>query len=347
VLAEHEIDLACMRTRNLMKGDANMKRSIQRTFVCAAAVTLILVASCASPPKPPKAIKTIAFITNSTSDFWKIARKGCEKADAELPDVTVAFKPTNTGRTEEQNGLIRHALDAEEADAIAISPIDPVAQRTVINNAAKRALVVTQDSDAPDTDRAVYLGADNRAAGRQAGELIKKALPQGGKIMVFVGKSEVQNAKDRFEGLKESLQGSKVVVIDLMTDDADAINARNNAYQALKKNPDIAGMVGLWSYNGPAIVQALRPEGKLGKIQIVCFDDERDTLTAIKDGSIFGTVAQQPFEYGYQTVKTAAQILKGDRSVIPANKTIFIPTTVIQKNNVDEYSKKLDQLLKK
>jgi ribose transport system substrate-binding protein len=336
-----------MPTRNLMKGDANMKRSIQRTFVCAVAVTLGLVVSCASPPKPPKAVKTIAFITNSTSDFWKIARKGCEQADAELPDVTVAFKTTNSGRTEEQNGLIRHALDAEEADAIAISPIDPVAQRTVINNAAKRALVVTQDSDAADTDRAVYLGADNRAAGRQAGELIKKALPQGGKIMVFVGKREVQNAKDRFEGLKESLQGSKVVVIDLMTDDADAVNARNNAYRALKENPDIAGMVGLWSYNGPAILQALRPEGKLGKILIVCFDDERDTLTAIKDGSIFGTVAQQPFEYGYQTVKTAAQILKGDRSVIPANKTIFIPTAVIQKNNVDEYSKKLDQLLKK
>jgi len=143
------------------------------------------------------------------------------------------------------------------------------------------------------------------------------------------------------------LQGSNVIVIGLMTDDADAGNARNNAYEALQKNPDIAGMVGLWSYNGPAIVQALRPEGKLGKIQIVCFDDDRDTLAAIKDGSIFGTVAQQPFEYGYQAVKTAAQILKGDRSVIPANKTILVPTVVIQKNNVDEYSKKLDELLGK
>jgi len=324
-----------------------MKRTVQRTFVCAVAVALGLAVSCASPPKPPKAIKTVAFITNTTSDFWKIARKGCEKADAELPDVTVVFKTTNTGTTEEQNGLIRRALDAEEADAIAISPIDPAAQKTVINNAAKRSLVLTQDSDAPDSDRAVYLGADNRAAGRQAGELIKKALPQGGKIMVFVGKREVQNAKDRFEGLKESLQGSKLVVLDLMTDDADPGDARANAYEALKKYPDIAGMVGLWSYNGPAIVQALRPQEKLGKIQIVCFDDEPATLTGIKEGSIFATVAQLPFEYGYQTIKTAEQILKGDRSVIPANKTIFIPTVVIQKNNVDEYSKKFEQLLGK
>lgn len=326
-----------------------MKRSVQLIFVCAVAIALGLAISCSSSPstKTQKPVKMVAFITNSTSDFWKIARKGTEKADTELTDVAVAFKTTNTGAVDEQNGLVRHALDVEEADAIAISPIDPTAQKTVINNAAKRALVITQDSDAPDTDRALYIGADNRAAGRQAGDLIKKALPQGGKIMVFVGKREVQNAKDRFEGLKEALQGSNVVVIDLMTDDADAGNARNNAYEALKKNPDIAGMVGLWSYNGPAIVQALRPEGKLGKIQIVCFDDDRETLAAIKDGSIFGTVAQQPFEYGYQTVKAAEQILKGDRSVIPANKTIFIPTVVIQKNNVDDYSKKLDQLLGK
>jgi ribose transport system substrate-binding protein len=157
----------------------------------------------------------------------------------------------------------------------------------------------------------------------------------------------VQNAQERFEGLKESLQGSNVVVIDLMTDDANPINARDNAYATLKKYPDIAGMVGLWSYNGPSIVQALRPEGKLGTIKIVCFDDDRETLAAIKEGTIFGTVAQQPFDYGYEAVKTAAQILKGDRSVIPGNKKIFIPTVVVQRNNVDDYSKKLDQLLGK
>jgi ribose transport system substrate-binding protein len=91
----------------------------------------------------------------------------------------------------------------------------------------------------------------------------------------------------------------------------------------------------------------LRPEAKLGTVKIVCFDDERETLAAIKEGAIFGTVAQQPFDYGYQAVKTAAQILKGDRSAIPGNKMIFVPTVVIQRHNVDDYSKKLDQLLGK
>jgi ribose transport system substrate-binding protein len=323
-----------------------MKRSIQRKFICLLSLIFAMSVSCASPgPKPPKAVKTVAFITNTTSAFWKIARKGCEKADAELPSVTVSFRTTNEGTTEEQNRLIRQALDSDDADAIAISPVDPAAQKKVINDAAKRTLVITQDSDAPDTDRALYLGADNRAAGRQAGELIKKALPQGGKIMVFVGKREAENAQERFDGLKESLQGSKVEIIDLMTDDADPTRARENAYQTLKKYPDIAGMVGLWSYNGPSILQALKPEDKLGKIKIVCFDDERQTLEGIKEGAIFGTVAQQPFEYGFQAIQTAARILSGDRTVIPESKKIFIPTVVIQRDNIDDYIKKLDHLL--
>jgi ribose transport system substrate-binding protein len=322
-----------------------MKRSIQPKLICLLAFIFLMSASCGSPPpNAPKAVKTVAFITNASTDFWKIARKGTEKADTELADVTVLFKTTNTGAIEEQNGLIRDALD-HDVDALAISVVDPTAQKTVINEAASRALVITQDSDAPDSARALYLGADNHAAGRQAGELIKKALPQGGKIMVFVGKREVQNARERFEGLKESLQGSKVEIIDLLTDDADPGRARENAYKTLKDYPDIAGMVGLWSYNGPAILQALSPEGKLGQIKIVCFDDERATLAGIKEGKIFGTVAQQPFEYGYQAIQVAAKILRGDRSVIPPSKTIQIPTVVIQKNNVDEYIKKLDQLL--
>jgi len=321
-----------------------MKRSTHHKLICLVAFIFALSASCSSPPPPPKTVKTVAFITNSASDFWKVVRKGCEKADTELTDVSVAFQTTNTGATTEQNGLIRDALD-RDVDALAISVIDPAAQKSVINEAAKRALVITQDSDAPDSDRSLYLGADNHAAGRQAGELMKKALPQGGKIMVFVGKRDVENAKERFEGFKESLQGSKVEVLDLVTDDADPIKARENAYQALKKYPDIAGMVGLWSYNGPSILEALRPEGKLGQIKIVCFDDDRATLAAVKDGTIFGTVAQQPFEYGYQAVLLAGKILRGDRSVIPANKTILIPTVVIQRNNVDDYTKKLNQLL--
>jgi ribose transport system substrate-binding protein len=143
-----------------------MKRSTQYAFICLLALSFATSLSCDSTttPKAPKAVKTVAFITNTTSDFWKIGRKGCEKADAELADVTVKFQTTITGTKEEQNRLIRDSLNIDEADAIAISLVDPAGQKSVINDAAKRALVITHDSDAPDSDRALYLGADNRAA---------------------------------------------------------------------------------------------------------------------------------------------------------------------------------------
>jgi len=323
-----------------------MKRSVQGQLACLLSFIFVLAASCASPaPKPPKAVKTVAFITNTYSDFWKVARKGCEKADAELPDVAVIFKPNFSGKVEDQNRLVREARSQDDADAIAISPVDPTSQKAVINEAAKKALVITHDSDAPDSERVLYVGADNRAAGRQAGELIKQALPQGGKIMIFVGKREAQNARERLDGLKESLQGTQVEIIDVMTDGGDVTIAGSNAFQAQKTHPDLAGMVGLWSYNGPAILQSLRSAKKLGGIKIICFDDAAETLDGIKEGAIFGTVAQQPFEYGYQAVQAAGKILRGDRSVIPESKVIFLPTVVIQRNNVNEYRDKLNQLL--
>jgi ribose transport system substrate-binding protein len=321
-----------------------MKRSAQSILACLSVLFLILLFGCGEPAKPPKAKKTVVFITNTASDFWKVAQKGCEKADAELPSVEVLFKMPFGGTAKEQERYINDSFLKDDADAIAISPIDPTEQQALLNRTAQKVPLITQDSDAPNSDRLLYIGADNRAAGTQAGELLKKALPKGGKIMVFAGK-RAQNTQERLGGLRQALADSNIEVIDLMTDDNDHMKAKDNAADTITKYPDIAGLVGLWSYNGPAILQAVQNANMVGKIKIVCFDDEKNTLDGIKDGSIFGTVAQQPYEYGYQAVVLLDKVLKGDKSVIPANKTVLIPTVVIQRNNVDEYRAKLDQLL--
>ena len=204
--------------------------------------------------------------------------------------------------------------------------------------------MITQDSDSPTSDRALYIGTDNRAAGKQAGELIKEALPEGGKIMVFVGKIDAQNAKERFEGIKEALTGSKVEIVDVRTDDTDLARAKSNVADAMVKNADLAGLVGLWSYNGPAILNAVKDADKVGKIKIICFDEEDQTLAGIKEGGIYGTVVQQPYEFGYQAIHLMAKILNGDKSVIPAGKQIYVPTLVIKKDNVEEFTKKINEL---
>jgi len=285
----------------------------------------------------------LAFVTNNASDFWTIARKGVEQADKELPKVEVEFRIPADGTAAEQKRIVDDLL-AKGIAGMAISPVDPDNQTQLINDAAKQALVVTQDSDAPQSARAFYIGTDNHAAGLQAGQLIKEALPQGGKIMVFVGKIDARNAQERYQGIKDALQGSKVEIIDVRTDDTDRIRAKSNASDTLVKYSDVAALVGLWSYNGPAILNAVTDAGKVGQVKIVCFDEEDETLAGIKNGAIQATVVQQPYEFGYQSVQMMSKFLGGDKSGIPPSKQIFVPTLIIKKDTVDAFIEKTNKL---
>jgi ribose transport system substrate-binding protein len=319
-------------------------------WMCAAAVVVTLVTGCSkSEPQgqsetiKPKAKLRLAFVSNNAADFWTIARAGCEKAVAELPGVTMEFRLPSDATAATQKRIVEDLL-AKGVDGIAISPIDPANQTLLLNGVAKQALLITQDSDAPQSDRACYLGTDNMAAGRQAGELIRQALPQGGKIVIFVGNTAAQNAHDRLEGIKEAIQGTNIQIVDVRTDDTDAVRAKANALDTMVKYPDVVCLVGLWNYNGPAILNAVRDAGKIGQIKIVCFDEDAETLAGIKDGAISATVVQQPYQFGYQAIQLMNKVLNGDKTVIPASKKIIVPTLAIDKSNVDEFSANLKKL---
>jgi len=308
---------------------------------------LLLLAGCAQPDKGTNNAaatkRRIAFVTNNAADFWTIARRGTEKAGTELANVDVEFRIPADGTAAEQRRIVDDLLTKGVA-AFAISPVDPANQTQMINDAATKALVITQDSDASASNRAFYIGTDNRAAGKQAGDMIKEVLPAGGKIMLFVGKLDAQNAQERIQGIKDAIAGTKIEIIDVRTDDTDQVRAKANVADTIVKHPDIAALVGLWAYNGPAILNALKEANKAGKIQVVCFDEDDQTLSGIKEGAIHGTVVQQPFEFGYQAIVLMNKILDGDRSVIPDSKRMFVPTLVVKKDNVDDFIVKINKL---
>jgi ribose transport system substrate-binding protein len=286
--------------------------------------------------------RRLAFVTNNAADFWTIARKGTEQADAELAGATVEFR-LGDGTAAEQKRIVDDLL-AKGVDGIAISPVDPANQTGMLNDAARQTVVFTHDSDAPDSRRECYVGTDNVAAGREAGGLIKEALPQGGRIAVFVGKLDARNAQERVQGIKEAIAGSAIKIIDVRTDDVDDVRAKANAADTLVRYPVIKGLVGLWSYNGPAILNAVREAGKIGKVRIVAFDEADETLRGVSEGAIHATVVQQPFEFGYQAITRMAQAVRGDRSFIPASKQIIVPTLVVNRGNVEEFTKKINEL---
>lgn len=293
----------------------------------------------AASDKPLK----LAILANSASDFWTYVRAGAEKATQEVPNVSVEVRLVPDGTPSEQTRIFDDLL-VKGTDGIAISPLDSANQAAMIDRGTQKAMISTTDSDAATSKRAFYVGTSNVDAGRQAGELIKKAVPGGGKIMIFVGKRDAQNAKERIQGLEEVLKGTNVSVIDVRTDDTDRVRASQNVADTLVKYPDIACLVGIWSYNGPAIVNSVKTSGKAGKVKVVTFDEEDDTLQGIKDGIVDATVVQNPYEFGHQSTLLLAKKLRGEEVQIPENKQVIVPTRAIDKSNVDDFWANLKKL---
>ncbi len=284
--------------------------------------------------------KTLAFVVNGASDFWKLAEAGVKKAQEELPNYDLQFKYPEQAAAAIQQRLMDD-LVAAGVSAIMVSAVDPKSSTEALNRIGSQVPLFTTDSDAPDTNRVAYIGSSNTDAGKQAGEIAKKAMPDGGKCIGFVGLLGADNARERIDGMKAALEGSNVELIDVRGDDIDMTRAKRNVEDALAANPDIDCMVGFYSYNPPRIYEVLKEAGKLGEITVVAFDEDPITLGGVREGTIAGTVVQQPYEWGYQGMKLMAAVLEGDTSMIPADGLVIVPTAIIDKDNVDAFEAEL------
>lgn len=321
------------------------KRFIMKNFIIVI-ITSLLLAGCGPKTDSPGASKKrlkIAVVTNNSSDWWAIARAGGDAAAKELGDVDLDFRMLPEGTAAAQKALVDDLL-VRGVDGLMVSPIDVENQKQMLDEASAKTLLFTLGADAPGTKRAAYVGSDDVAAGKMAGELLRRALPNGGKIMVFVGRRDAQNAIDRLNGLKQGIGDAKIEIVDVRTDEADSGKAKSNAADTLVKYADIDALVGLWSYNTPAILSAVRDAGKIGKVKIVGFDEDDQTLVGIREGAVFGTVVQQPYGFTEDAVKRMARALRGDKSQIPADGKAIFPTQVIDKANVDKFGEDMKRL---
>jgi len=290
--------------------------------------------------------KVLAFVVNGASDFWKIAEAGVKKAQGELPKYDLQFKYPEQAAAAVQQRILDD-LVAAGAAGIMVSAVDPKNETEELNKVASQTVLFTTDSDAPQSKRVAYIGSSNTALGKDAGKLMLKALPQGGKCVGFVGLPGADNARERIEGVKETIKGSKVELVDVRGDEIDQTRAKRNVEDILAAMPDVSCMVGFYSYNTPRIYEVLKEAGKLGKIKIIGFDEDPITLGGVKEGAIVGTVVQQPFEWGYQGMKLMAKYIEGDKSGIPANGIIIVPGKVIEKSNVEDFMGQMKQMLHK
>jgi ribose transport system substrate-binding protein len=291
--------------------------------------------------KEPKVVK-LAFVTNNTSEFWKIAANGVHKYELEAK-VQVDIKMPQSGKTEEQNQILEN-LVSQGYDAIAVSVIAPKDQVPVLNRAAQKTRLITFDSDANQSQRLLYVGTINYEAGKKLGERIVQLLPQGGKMAVFVGFFSADNAGQRLKGIEDAVAGHNIEIVEKREDQTDRAKARSNVEDILNARRDLSLVCGLLSYNGPAIAAALEGTGKKGKVLAAVFDEEDGTMKAIHAGTIAATVVQHPYEMGYRSAKWMHRLatqFDAARADIPKDGIENTGVEVLDKDNVEGFEKRL------
>lgn len=330
-----------------------------RCIAVAITAVALLAAGCGGEPASDRV--RVAYVTNGVDPFWTIAEAGALAAAREFDvDCEVLMPPKGLV---DQKRMIE-ALLSNDIDGIAISPIDAANQVQFINQAAARTHVITQDSDAPDSDRLCFVGMDNYKAGREAGKLVKETLPEGGGVMIFVGRLEQLNAQQRRQGVIDELldrpvqsldsmtydsgsaelKGDRYEIVGTRTDNFDYAKAKSNAEDAIAGVANLDCMVGLFAYNIPMCLTAIKEAGKEGEIKLVSFDEQDGTLQGIIDGHVQGTVSQQPYRYGYESVRILAGLARGDESVLPDGGFLEVPIVIVRKDNVEEFWAELNEL---
>ncbi len=316
-------------------------------------ILLILVGCSGSGDSAANAEPKVAFVTNGVADFWILAGKGVEDASRDLK-IAATFHMPPDGLTD-QKRIIEDLL-VKGVHGIAVSPIDPGNQTPFLNEVASQTKLITHDSDAPESDRVCFVGVDNYEAGWMCGEVVKDAIPDGGRIAIFVGRMEQENARLRRQGLIDFLlgreadparfdkPGSKVSgngyeIVATLTDQFDMAKGKANVEDVLSAHGNLDCLIGLFAYNTPLILEALEQSGKLGKIKVVGFDEDERTLEGIRAGTVHATVVQDPYEYGVLSVAMLKSLIAGDTTVIPPGGHVKVPAKVIGKAEVDAFQK--------
>ncbi|HEX3715261.1 MAG TPA: substrate-binding domain-containing protein [Trebonia sp.] len=254
----------------------------------------------------------IAMVVNVAADYWKAGQvgfqAGCKALGLPSSHCTY-FAPPNGKLTEQTSEL--ETLKSQGITGYSISAIDPAsAKGTIATDMSKGIFVLPIDSPLPGTAAAgLYLGTPNQTAGYQAGLAMKQLLNGTGKVAVLVGSLTAANATQRIAGFEQAIAGTNIQVVQKVNDNLSASTAQSDAETILANNPDVNGLYGVYSYDGPALAQAVQSAKKTGQVSIVSDDSDAQTLSFINSGVIGGTVVQMPYQQGY----TGAYILTAEK----------------------------------
>ena len=279
---------------------------------------------------------TVAIVPKGVHPFFEDTRIGAEEEAASL-GVTFEWQAPQQFDAALQVKMIEDLI-TKQVNAIVISPNEPTSVVDVINDGlSKGILMLTFDSDSPDSDRVMYIGTDNKTAGKVQGETLREALGGSGKVGIITGGLGALNLNERIEGLLETI-GPDIEIVETVATDEDLQKGLGVSEALLRTHPDLNGVACMSATGGPTLAQVLQgPEFSDRQLTIVAFDDLKEVLDAIEAGIIYATMVQRPVQMGKLSISESFRILT--EGYVPECALLDTGVTVVTKDNLTTYTK--------
>lgn len=305
-----------------------MKKKIL-SLLCCASLSLGLLSACSTTTTPPADPTTsapaasqpagtpaasdikIALITmDSIDQHWVTLNEGAQAAAAEL-GVSVTFMAPNTKDDAQQIEQVNNAV-AAGYQAIVVAANGPDAISSALEEAVSKGVKIVYVDSPANVEGEATFSTDNTAAGKTAGEEMKKALEAAGVTSGSIGIINVNAATAscvaREEGFRSAFEGTDYTLLETQFGEGDAAKS-----QSIAENYIIQGVVGIFGCNEGSTTGAGNAIKASGKSEIigVGFDKSDAILGLIDDGNLLCTMAQNPDVMGDKGVRAAVEAING------------------------------------
>ena len=325
--------------------NSTMKKTFRAALAIVCAGTLMAGGGAFGPPGPQVGRGTVACGSTSSSGGDKVAllvstlnnpffvdlRDGAQAAAKDLGvDLMVsdAQNDSSTQQNQAQNA------QSQGAKAVIINPVDSDAASPAVAPLLSSNLpVISVDRSVTGEDVTSHIASDNVAGGAQAADELAKAVGEKGKVIILQGTPGAASTRDRGDGFKKEIKKySGIEVVAEQTANFDRAEALDVTTNLMQSNPDV---VGIYAENDEMALGAIQSLGsKAGvDVKIFGFDGTEDGLKAVSNGTMVGTIAQQPKELGKKAVEAAVKAIKGES----VEKTESIEVKTVTKGNVADF----------
>ncbi len=280
----------------------------------------------------------IALVTKALdSEWWQRVKTGAEQAAHAEPGVRLAvLAPEREVNIDQQVSILEDQITKHVA-ALAVAPAGVAEILPVLEKAKAAGIpVIIMDTDINWPSKLSYVGADNKHAGRLAGEYIVKLLGGKGEVAVIRGILGIATHEDRLAGFREAIAGAPgidcVAVQPANSERALGMSVMENL---LTTHPGLRAIFATNDQMALGAVEAIAARNLTGKVAVVGVDATGEALRAIDAGRLAADVAMHPEALGNKAVAAAIQAAKGEQVA----KTIDTGETLVTKENVKEFLK--------